>query len=54
MEPLSSKGNIVLKLASSNATKLLLERIQQGVGAVIDKELGFYLAILPEGKARDI
>lgn len=46
----SAKGNIILELAGTNATRLLLERIQQGFGEVISKEQGFYMGILPEGK----
>lgn len=41
-----------MELGHTNATKLLLERIQHGIGAVIDKDKGFYLGILPEGKVR--
>ena len=44
----SAKGNIILELASSNATRLLLERIQLDLGEVISKEQGFYMGLLPE------
>lgn len=49
---ISCKGNIILEVASANATRTLLERIQANVASAITKDLGFYLGILPENLVR--
>ncbi|KAK9894761.1 hypothetical protein P389DRAFT_198040 [Cystobasidium minutum MCA 4210] len=48
LEVTACKGNIILEVASANATRTLLERIQANVASAITKDLGFYLGILPE------